>query len=346
MTRRTSLATAADDPWNVFHSIDRVDLATLPTPLQPLRRLTTLLGGPQIWVKRDDGTGLAFGGNKARKLEYVLAKAVADGAEIVITSGAVQSNHARMTAAGCAMLGIECHLVLETPAHVGGEAYARSGNRLLDSLFGATVHEVTPGASTARIAELIERRANAKVMVVPPGASTPLGALGYVRAAVELVEQSNAINLRIDRVLLATGSGGMLGGLVAGLKALNHPSKIHAVALKDDASCADRALTCARGALNLIGMPVHVDAQDFDVTFDYIGKGYSVVTREIVEAISLVARTEGLLFDPVYTGKMIVALVDMVRRGDLSADENIVLLHSGGAPALFAFPDFQAEPIL
>lgn len=344
MARPTSSAGTVDDPWSTFHAIGRVGLANLPTPLQPLRRLTEALGGPQIWVKRDDCTGLAFGGNKARKLEYVLGKAIANGVEMIVTSGAIQSNHARMTAAGCAMLGLECHLVPETPANVAGDTYFRSGNRLLDDLFGATVHEVAAGGIGALIAELLAGWANRKVMVIPPGASTPLGALGYVRAARELTEQADAIGLRIDRIMLATGSGGMLGGLLAGLKALQHRARIYAVALKNDPICAERALVCARGVIDLMAMPVKVEAADFDVTFEYIGDGYSIVTPEIVEAVSLIAKREGLLFDPVYTGKMAVALIEMVRRGDLSADDNVVMLHSGGAPALYAFPDFDPEP--
>lgn len=342
---RPSTMSASGDPWKSFYAIGRLDLAHLPTPLQPLRRLSAYLGGPQIWVKRDDCTGLALGGNKARKLDYVLHKAVTEGVEIVVTSGAVQSNHARMTAAACAMLGIECHLVLEVPAGVRDESYERSGNRLLDTLFGATIHPVPAGAAPARVAALGSSWTSREVMIVPPGASTPLGALGYVRAARELAEQAEAIGLRIDRLMLATGSGGTLGGLLAGLKALDHPARILAVALKDDSTAARRALDCARGALALAGLPAQVSEADFDLTYEHIGEGYSIVTPQIVEAVSLLARTEGILFDPVYTGKMLLALIARVRRGEFTPDQNVVLLHSGGVPALFSFDAFQPEPV-
>ena len=319
----------------------RLHFAHLPTPLEFMPRLTEALDGPRLWVKRDDCTGLGFGGNKTRKLEFLMAAAREEGADTVVTPGAVQSNHCRQTAAAAAKLGMKAILVFERRLANPDEAYRTSGNVLLDKIFGATIEEVDAGTDmNAAIAETGERvqSEGAKAYLIPGGGSSPIGALGYVNCAMELVNQANTMNLKIDHIIHATGSAGTQAGLVTGLKAIHADIPVLGVgvAAREDAQKA-RVFSLAEKTADLIGAPGVVGSDDIVVDDNYIGEAYGVPTEGMTEAVTMAARLEGLLFDPVYSGKALAGMIDLIRQGRFSKDQNLVFLHTGGAPGLFGY---------
>ena len=321
----------------------RVSLAHLPTPLEPLPRFSKHLGGPQIWVKRDDCTGLATGGNKTRKLEWVMGAALASGADTIITVGALQSNHVRQTAAAAAKLGLACVVLLEHRIAAPTATYRHSGNVLLDRLFGADLHEYPAGTdfdqALADHAERI-REAGGRPYVVPGGASDTIGALGYVNCALELLAQANERGLVIDHLVTATGSAGTQAGLVVGLKATHSQVPLLGIGVgapRDEQERKVYELAVATAAY--IGAPDVVAREDVVANCDYVGEAYGVPTDAMNEAVVLLARTEGLLFDPVYSGKALAGLIDLVSSGYFRDAKNIVFLHTGGATALFAYAD-------
>lgn len=320
----------------------RARLAHLPTPLQPMERLTEALGGPPLWIKRDDCTGLATGGNKARKLEYLLGRARAEALDHVITFGALQSNHARQTAAACARLGLGCDLILVRRVPRTDPDYASSGNVLLDRVLGATLHAVDDDAEAARV---LARRlgeleaAGRRVGVVPPGGSNATGTLGYVRAALELALQWTALGIEPASLWLACSTTGTQAGLVVGLTALGATTRVEgADVYAGDADAQQTALRAlaeqTASALDLTPPGddrLHVDA-------GHAGEGYGIPDDAALEAIELVARHEGILLDPVYTGKAMAALIDAIRIGRADRDAGpIVFLHTGGTAGLFAY---------
>lgn len=313
-----------------------------PTRLVPLRRLSAHLGGPTIWLKRDDELGLAGGGNKARKLEFLVAEALERGADTLITTGAVQSNHCRSTLAAARTEGLECRLVIEE--RVPGSYDERAtGNNFLFRLLGAEKIAVVPTGTdlaAAMQAEVDELAAAGRVgYVVPGGGSNPLGALGYVVAAKELVAQFDELDLVVDRLVVASGSGGTHAGLVAGLTGLSSGVKVLGVSTRADKAAQEaKILDLARRTAALVGSAVEVRPEDVQVADDYVGPGYSLPTDAMVEAVKLFARLEGILLDPVYTGKAAAGLIDLVRRGELG-DGDVVFVHTGGWPALFAYQD-------
>jgi D-cysteine desulfhydrase family pyridoxal phosphate-dependent enzyme len=328
----------------------RIPLATLPTSLHAAPRLRDALGGPsrcpKILIKRDDLTGLALGGNKARKLEFLIAEALEQKATVVITTGAVQSNHARMTAAAARAAGLDVVLVLT--ASENPPAPALQGNLLLDDLFGATIHYLPPPADPtlatspeedAKVAEVVanlEKRGE-RPYVVPIGGSSPTGVLGYAWGTHELVEQLKAMNERPARLYYASGSRGTAAGIVLGAKLWNAPYEPYGVAVSGGESFKiQRAMRIANGAADKIGTTMRVEAHELFTDQGYIGPGYGIATQECVEAIRLVARTEGILLDPTYTAKAMACLIDHARRGVLDPASSIVFLHTGGVPALFA----------
>ena len=321
----------------------RVQLGHLPTPLEPMDQLSELLGGPRLWVKRDDCTGLSSGGNKTRKLEYLMADAQAHGADTIITQGATQSNHARQTAAAAAKLGMACHILLEDRTGSNDPSYIMSGNVLLDRLHGATVSKRSGGTDMAtEMEDLAETlRSNGKTpYVIPGGGSNPIGALGYVNCARELVEQANDIGLKLDALVHATGSSGTQAGLVAGLAALQ--SDIHLLGIgvrapqeKQESMVYDLA---QRTAAHL-GSSAQIARADVRANCNYVGAGYGLPTDGMIAAVKLLAETEGLLFDPVYSGKGLDGLIDLVRNGHFAGMDNVVFLHTGGSAALFGYPD-------
>lgn len=304
----------------------RVELGHWPTPLQHLDR-------HGFWVKRDDCSGLALGGNKTRKLEYLLGRARAEGADGVVTFGALQSNHARQTAAACARLGLTCDLVLARAVDRTDDHYLRSGNLLLDGLLGATVHAVDdPDAAFTRFAELVgeAEAAGRHLFGILPGGSDETGVLGYVDGALELAGQAAEAGLDLRRVVVAASTAGTAAGLVLGLAVAGVDAVVDAVCVYEPAEATGAALAglVAAGA-GVLGIPVP-DAARWRVTDAALGGGYGVPTGEGLAAISLLARTEGLLLDPVYTGKAVAHLL-------ATPAEGTVLVHTGGAPGLFAY---------
>jgi len=333
---RKSLASA-------LAAFPRLRLGHLPTPLEPMDRLSEHLGGPRFWVKRDDCTGLSTGGNKTRKLEFLLAEAIGEGADTIITQGATQSNHARQTAAAAARLGLKCHILLEDRTGSNDAQYTLNGNVLLDRLHGATVAKRPGGADMAAemnaLADTL-RASGARPYVIPGGGSNTTGALGYVNCALELSEQAAAMGLKIDALVHATGSSGTQAGLVAGLAALQ--SDIHLLGIgvrapreKQEAMVFDLAQrTAAR-----MGHEGAVRREDVRANCDYVGAGYGIPTPGMVESVKLLAEIEGLLFDPVYSGKGLDGLIDLTRKGAFDGMENVVFLHTGGSVALFGYPE-------
>lgn len=316
----------------------RFALGAFPTPLEPLPRLSALLGGPTIWVKRDDQTGLALGGNKVRKLELLLGDALAQHADVALTTGAAQSNHARLTAAAARRAGLDCILILR-----GDPSQPPQGNLLLDHLLGAQVriYDSQAGERAALLARAAEeqRAAGRKPYVIPLGGSNGLGALAYAMAAGELAEQAAAIGLRVDHIVVSSSSGGTQGGLVLGCRRYGLPWKVWGIS--PDLSETDLQETVAAVASSgaaLLGEPPFQPEQIAAVD-GYVGPGYGKMTPECRQAIRLVAQTEGLLLDPVYTGKAMAGLVDLARRGTWDRGENVVFWHTGGTPALFAYED-------
>ena len=319
----------------------RVQLAHLPTPLEPMDRLSEALGGPRIWVKRDDCTGMSTGGNKTRKLEFLMAEALEQGADLVITQGATQSNHARQTAAFAARLGIDCHILLEDRTGSNDPNYNHNGNVFLDFLHGATA-EKRPGgldmnAEMEAVAETF-RASGRKVYTIPGGGSNPTGALGYANAAMELVSQANSMGLLIDRLVHATGSAGTQAGLIVGLKAINANIPLLGIGVRaPKPKQEENVYNLALATAEKLGCPGVVQREDVVANTDYVGEGYGIPTKECLEAIEMFARLEGILLDPVYSGKGAAGLIDLTRKGAFAGDENIVFLHTGGAVALFGY---------
>jgi len=317
--------------------LPRFPLANLPTPLEEAPRLSTALGGVRVLVKRDDLTGLALGGNKTRKLEFLLGDALARGATVMLTEGPVQSNHCRQTAAAAARAGLQCILVLSSPV----DRPPVQGNLLLDALLGAEVHLVRDRAErAARLMQLaqacVER--GERPYVVPTGGSTPLGVAAYIHATLELVHQLTERNQRPTHLFVASStSGGTHAGLALGAKLLGEPFRVVGVAVEHDGEAIrHRVVNLANEAADLFGLPVRLDPEDVTVEDRWIGPDYGVPDAATIEAMLLAARTEGLVLDPVYTGKAMAALVGYARTGALQPGETVVFVHTGGTPAIFA----------
>jgi D-cysteine desulfhydrase family pyridoxal phosphate-dependent enzyme len=328
-----------------LEEIPRISLGHGPTPLEPLERLSAHLGGAEVWIKRDDCTGLALGGNKVRKLEYLLAEARAGGHDTIVTVGGVQSNHARQTAAAAARLGLRCELVLPRIVPGRGRDYESTGNVLLDGLLGARVHVVADaGAAASRVAEILAevRGSGGSAAFFPAGGSTPTGVLGYVRAALELFSQARALDLVFDRIVLAVSTGGTLAGLAVGTGLAAERAQLTGIAVGGPAAVAAAATRAlAEAAAERLGAPLPEPA--FEVRDGFLGEGYGLVTPEMREAVTACARLEGVLLDPVYTGKAMAGLFDLVRRRETGRGERILFWHTGGVPALFAYPEMLGE---
>ena len=321
--------------------LPRIRMAYLPTPLEELPRLTKALRGPRLYIKRDDQTGLAGGGNKARKLEFSVAEALRQGADTLITLGGVQSNHCRQTAAAAARCGLRCIVVLR------GHAPATSnGNLLLDYLLGAQV--VFSGDRTREaVAEDVardQRAAGHRPHVIPVGASNETGAVGFVAAIEELDSQLKEQRLNVDHVVFASSSFGTQAGLCVGAKAIGFTPQIAAIAI--DSSRAELqagVAALADATIRRLGLKLTVTPDEVVAYDGYLGAGYAIMGEPEKEAISLVARTEGILLDPVYTGRAMAGLIDLIRKGEFGKDETIVFWHTGGSAALFAYADQLRE---
>lgn len=314
-----------------------------PTPLQPLTRLSQVLDGPNLFIKRDDQLGFAAGGNKVRKLEFVMADALEKGADFIITCGAVQSNHCRLTLAAAVREGLKCGLVLEERVP-GSYKPQASGNNFLYRLMGVDRVQVVPGGSDmmgAMVAMADKVRSQGgHPYLIPGGASNPLGALGYAACAQEILSQAFDMGLRIDRVVCASGSAGTHAGLLAGLWGTR--SGIPVVGMNVSRTKAQQEELVFKLARETAAL-ARIDGElprDAVVCFgDYVGPGYSLPTAGMVEGVKLLARTEAVLLDPVYTGKAMAGLIDQVRKGFFKKGENVVFVHTGGSPALYAYLD-------
>jgi L-cysteate sulfo-lyase len=329
------------NPFAPLDALPRIRIAHLPTPIEPLPNLTRLLGGPELWIKRDDQTGLATGGNKARKLDYLLAQALAAEADCVITAGSTQSNHARQTAAGAARCGLGAHLVIYAP---GGEPPADlTGNLLLMALLGATIHwtaERSPYANTIAQVEADLVNAGQRPYVIPYGGSNPYGLLGYANAMREFAAQARGLD-SFDAHVFATSSGGTQAGMLLGAHLARLPD-VPLLGISVDESAADltaRVIELARRGADLLGLDWQPDPAQVLVNANYLGGGYAVVGEPEREAVQLMAKHEGILLDPVYTGRAFAGLIDLIRQGHFTPDQRVLFWHTGGYAALFAFAD-------
>ena len=319
----------------------RIFLAHLPTPLERLDRLSNELGGPEIWIKRDDCTGLSTGGNKTRKLEFLMAEAEAMGAEVIVTQGATQSNHARQTAAFAAKLGLHCHLLLEDRTGSDDPNYNGNGNVLLDHLHAATVETRAGGLDMNAEMEAVAERFRGEgrtVYTIPGGGSNATGALGYVNCAFELVGQANDRGLAIDHLVTATGSAGTQAGLAVGLKAINAGIPLLGIGVRaPKPKQEENVFALAQKTAEKLGCPGVVRREDVVADTDFVGAGYGIPREDTIEAIRMFAELEGILLDPVYSGKGAAGLIDYCRKGRFGKGERVVFLHTGGAAALFGY---------
>jgi D-cysteine desulfhydrase family pyridoxal phosphate-dependent enzyme len=310
--------------------IPRLKFAHLPTPIEPLPRLTEFLGGPRLLVKRDDQTGLAFGGNKTRKLEFLVAEAQAQGADTLLSAGALQSNHCRQTAAAAAKFGLECILVL-----VGEPPEQASANLLLDQLFGAKIVWAEKSRRDALLQETFENAASSgrKPYLVPYGGSSPTGALGYAFAMEEFIKQKSAA----DWIIFASSSGGTQAGMVLGARVFRYKGRLLGISIDEPQRVlTERVAKLASDASERMGKRLEFAPSGILVNDEYAAPGYGVLTGAEREAISLFAKYEGLLLDPVYTGRAAAGLLDLIRRGFFKKGETVLFWHTGGQPALFA----------
>lgn len=319
----------------------RIRLGHLPTPLEHMPRLSALLGGPEIWIKRDDCTGLSTGGNKTRKLEFLMAEAVAMGADIVLTQGATQSNHARQTAAAAAKLGMDCHILLEDRTGYNEPNYRMNGNVLLDVLHGASIEHRGPGldmnAEMMAVAEKF-RTDGRKPYAIVGGGSNATGALGYVNCALELLGQMVEGGLVFDHMITATGSAGTHAGLIVGLKALNAQLPLLGIGVRAPKETQEaNVFRLAQAVEEKMGLAGVVARADVVANCDYIGQGYGIPAESTLEAISIFAKTEAILLDPVYSGKGAAGLIDLIRKGHFKKGERVVFLHTGGAIGLTGY---------
>ncbi|CUH87680.1 L-cysteate sulfo-lyase [Phaeobacter sp. CECT 5382] len=316
-------------------------IAHLPTPLERMDRLSKELGGPEIWIKRDDCTGLSTGGNKTRKLEFLMAEAEMEGADVVITQGATQSNHARQTAAFAAKLGLQCHLLLEDRTGSNNANYKNNGNVLLDHLHGATTETRPGGADMAAEMEAVAEKMRAtgkKVYTIPGGGSNPTGALGYVNCAYELLGQVNNSGTKIDHIVHATGSAGTQAGLITGLKATNANIPLLGIGVRaPKAKQEENVYNLAVKTAEKLGCAGVVSREDVVANTDYVGEGYGIPTAGGMEAIQMFAELESILLDPVYSAKGAAGLIDLIRKGYFKKGERVVFIHTGGAAALFGY---------
>ena len=312
------------------------------TPLEPLPRLSKHLNGPNIWIKRDDCTGLATGGNKTRKLDYLIGAALAQGADTIVTQGAIQSNHVRQSVAAACRCGLKSHVLLEhrVPEEHTDEHYMNSGNVMLDKLFGANIEYRPAGLDMNAQAQAVTDELNKQghnSYFIPGGGSNEIGALGYAGCAEEIIEQSGELDINVDAIVQATGSTGTQAGMVAGVHCLGSSIPVMGVSVRQPKDIQINAVyNLTRLTVELLeGAPL--EKEKILVDDGYVGEGYGIPAESTLEAIQLLARHEGMLVDPVYSGKGLAGLIGMIRNGDFKPSDNIVFLHTGGESALFAY---------
>jgi L-cysteate sulfo-lyase len=334
---------------DLLNELPRFPLAHLPTPLEFLPRFSVALGGPRIWIKRDDCTGLAFGGNKARHNEFLIADAIQQKADTIVWGAGVQSNNCRQTAAACAKAGLNCHVVLGRGKPKDGPD-AVQGNLLLDHLVGASIEIVDEAEGPEvdkKIAVAAERLRNQghNVYERVPKTVKPLAALSYVLAIIELLDQSTNADFEPDALFLCS-AGSTGAGVSLATKALGKDLPVkHVTPIVWPWDTQAVMTQIANDAAQRLGIETLLEPNDIDVTENYVGAGYGIPSPGCLEAITLLARTEGILLDPSYSGKSMAGLIDHVRQGRFSNDQNIVFIHTGGTPALFAYSDQLATDI-
>ena len=317
--------------------LPRVNLSDLPTPLHECPRFSEALsGGVRVLIKRDDLTGLAFGGNKTRKFDFVMAHAQAQGATVVITGAAAQSNHARQAAAAAARLGMKCALVNR---HDHRSQLGIQGNLLLDYVLGADVHLVESGNQNdvkERVAE--ELRGQGEVPYIIGGPARALGTAAYAGCALEILDQLDALHAKADFICVASGHG-THAGLALGVKALGLPARAqgYSPSRGDEGRRREGIAAVADETAELLGLSVRLKPEEVENTDAYVGENYGIVTQAGLDAVQLLARTEGILLDPVYTGKAVSGVIDRIRKGEIPAGSTVVYVHTGGMPALFAY---------
>jgi len=314
------------------------------TPIEKLSKLTEYLGGPNIYVKRDDLLGLAGGGNKTRKLEFLMADAVKSGADTIVTCGAVQSNHCRLTLAAAVREGLKCQFVLEERV-AGSYKESASGNNFLYRLLGIEAVHVVAGGSDVlgKMTEVAEnlRKEGKKPYIIPGGGSNEIGTLGYVSCAQEVLAQTYDMGLKIDHVVLTSGSAGTHAGFVTGFVGMDAKIPITGIGINQkNPGQTEKVYNLCQKTAQKLGLRNKIELEDIVVFDDYIGGGYSIRTDEMIDSIVLLARMEGLLLDPVYTGKTMAGLIDLVKKGYFKDCENILFLHTGGAPTLYHYTDY------
>ncbi|MBT5072641.1 MAG: D-cysteine desulfhydrase family protein [Kordiimonadaceae bacterium] len=327
-----------------FDDISRVSLTSLPTTCRKMSNLTKVINGPDLYIKRDDVMELAHGGNKTRKLEFALAQALDNGAKAVITQGGLQSNHVRQTVSGAAVVGLEAHVILSNPVPEMKSELMGSGNYLMDVIMGAHIYVAEDGRG-----ELVEKvkseltAAGKKPYMIPAGASNGVGGLGYVNAGRELIGQWKEMGISPSHIFIATGSCGTHAGLLTGLRHFgNTTTKVVAVSVSSPAEALKKRV---RQVMDMISAESGIDTSMIDddeiiVTDDYTGQAYGYPSDEGNAAIKLVGEQEGILLDPVYTGKAMSGYIDMVKNNKLENAKDVVFLHTGGAPALHPYADY------
>lgn len=313
------------------------------TPIEYLGNLSKVMGGPNIYMKRDDLLGLTSGGNKTRKLEFLMAEALEQEADTILTCGAVQSNHCRLTLAAAVKEGLKCQLILEERVP-GSYAPEASGNNFLFRLLGVEDVRVVPGGSDmmAELEKLAEelRAQGRKPYIIPGGGSNPTGALGYVSCAQEIQEQAFEMGIKFDHIVSASGSAGTHAGLISGIIGNNMNIPMTGISVNRPKEVqTDAVFSLAERTLEKLGSANKIKREDVVVFDDYVGPGYSRPTQSMVDAVQLLARTEAILMDPVYTGKTMAGMLDLIRKGYFKDCENILFVHTGGSPALYAYED-------
>lgn len=313
-----------------MRQIPRIQIAHLPTPIEPLSRLSAYLRGPHLYVKRDDQTGLALGGNKTRKLEFLIAEALTNGAKSIITTGALQSNHCRQTAAASARFGLDCTLIL-----VGIPDRSPSGNLLLDHLFGAKILWASPGEQESLLQKTYHQAVEdgRSPYLVPYGGSSPTGAAAYAYAMQEMIAQE----FHPDWIIFASSSGGTQAGLALGARIFGYKGNLLGISVDKKAEeLCSQVVSLATETAKFLDLPFTFSSLDVLVDDAYLGDGYGVMGKMEKEAIQLFARHEGLILDPVYTGKAGAGLINLIQQGRFTKDEQVLFWHTGGTPAIFA----------
>ncbi len=318
----------------------RTKLAHLPTPLEQVPNFSKALGGPNIWIKRDDCSGFALGGNKVRKLEFLIADALSKGASVIVTAGGTQSNHVRQTAAAAVRFGMHCHCVLERVRT--DDLYETNGNALLDHLFGAIPHFIDKDADMVAAMDALAADLTAQgetVYSVPIGGSNALGALGYVDCAFELAGQFREQNIHPGLIVQASGSAGTQAGLLVGLALAGLEVPVIGMCVSRPGPDQQLKVSALVGEVcGLLGRPDLAEVIDVVCDGAYVGPGYGVETAGMADAVRMLARSEGIFLDPVYTGKAMAGLIDYAASGRLAVSGPVVFLHTGGTPALFVYP--------